>query len=86
MSFTLELPGDIGGRVGAPTVIANTTTYPRALRQLVAAYPSVRGLLVNSKDELRQTIRCSLDGNILNEETLIPDGSRIKLFFIRAGG
>ncbi len=86
MSFILELSSDLCAKLGTPTVKLDAAKYPTALRRLADENPSVYSLLINSKGELRQTIRCSIQGKVIDDDTLIPDGTQVKLFFIHAGG
>lgn len=86
MPFTLELPSDIGSRLEVTQVSFEGNKYRVALRKLANENPNIHDFLINSKNELRQTIRCSMNGRILEEDSVIPDGAQVQLFFIRAGG
>jgi molybdopterin converting factor small subunit len=86
MTFVLELPTDIASKIGATQVMIDLDEYPKALRQLALNKPEIHSLLINSKNELRQTIRCSVNGELLDTDSKILDGTRVKLFFISAGG
>lgn len=86
MPFNLELSTDLSARLGMSIIKLDAVTYPAALRRLADEYPVVHNLLINSKGELRQTIRCSIQGQIINDDTPIPADAQVKLFFIHAGG
>jgi hypothetical protein len=86
MAFTLELTPDLCSRLGRKTVTIDSTSYPKALRWLADNHANIHDLLINSKNELRQTVRCSIGGEVIDNDLIIPDGARVKLFFIQAGG
>jgi hypothetical protein len=85
MSLTIKLTSDIARCTGSTEFSVDAANYSEALWKLVAAFPACRDLLVNSKGELRDTVRCSAAGKILNEESTIGDAP-VELFFIRSGG
>jgi hypothetical protein len=86
MTFTIDLPSDVGKAIGARQVVVTGATYREGVWNLVASYPNARSLLVNSRNEIRQTVVGLLNCKTLSGEENIPDGSVVELIFISVGG
>jgi molybdopterin converting factor small subunit len=86
MPFTIILPNDVAYRTGEAEIVVEAQTYEQAVWEIVNKYPACRDLLINSKDELRRTIRCTIGNEFLTWNTPIPTASKVRLVFAVSGG